>query len=818
MTDSDLTGSPREEASGFTLRAFFIGMFFVLCIAVLVPHNIIYVASSELATRAFPMGAAAAFLLCIFAGNMLMRKIIPALVLKSREILVIFTMVLIACVFPGIGLMMYVGTIAGPAEYGTPNNKYFDTIFKGVDRLCIKDEADGRIRPLLKEELYALKEAYAEGASKKPLRRAYFKVSENVAFEDGQPVDPEKAQTFDAFLADNEFKQAPWNWAVPFNSVEAKSIEGPLDELDYMFKGFPPRYNGPETRQIVMSTWFKPLMWWTAFLLSMCVMVFCAMTILRKQWVEKERLLFPIMRVPMELVEGLDGKEKGSTPLIRNRLLWIGAMIPLIFMTWRYVSHHSGLIPQLPHGSHSAWGIAGGLNYFENTAETALAIIFPVIGFTFLINLDVSFSLWFFHIIGFIETGELNKRAIGGSAGSDYYSSGHPFVNHQGMGGVIALVLIGLWIGRKHIKAVFCKAFGRTVEGLDDRDEPLSYRMAVILLIASGLFCTGWMVVAGMSIWAAAAFMLLSLILYIGATRVVCEGGIVFVQACMIPQTFMLRTFGAKALGPANLVLMGLSFMWMADFTSVFMPNIANSMRLQDASSPGRKKWLLPTTLIVTLVILFVTGSLLFSISYKLAKRGGDYGWYFGEGGHIGWAMKYAVSPIDELNKAENREREEENWYRAAAQRWPFDNYSYADFEKNVFAPNEKAQYYGTIKMEQHLTHGVQPTRMVYTVLGFGFMSFLMLMRNRFVWWPLHPIGFPFASAPSTRRIWFSVFIGWLIKLLIIKYGGAKLFNKIKPVFIGLIVGAVIGVAVFYALDMIMFATENFDKGCGLSG
>ena len=67
-------------------------------------------------------------------------------------------------------------------------------------------------------------------------------------------------------------------------------------------------------------------------------------------------------------------------------------------------------------------------------------------------------------------------------------------------------------------------------------------RVAVLGLIIATLFCAWWLIFAGMSVWAAVIFLVLSMILYIGATRVICEGGIIFVQACMIPQTTQRTT------------------------------------------------------------------------------------------------------------------------------------------------------------------------------------------------------------------------------------------------------------------------------------
>jgi uncharacterized protein DUF6784 len=73
--------------------------------------------------------------------------------------------------------------------------------------------------------------------------------------------------------------------------------------------------------------------------------------------------------------------------------------------------------------------------------------------------------------------------------------------------------------------------------------------------------------------------------------------------------------------------------------------------------------------------------------------------------------------------------------------------------------------------------------------LGFVITCFLSLMRHRFLWWPLHPIGYVMAIYGGFSEFWSSVFVGWLIKAIIMKFFGLRASRRAVPFFLGLILG-----------------------------
>jgi hypothetical protein len=68
-------------------------------------------------------------------------------------------------------------------------------------------------------------------------------------------------------------------------------------------------------------------------------------------------------------------------------------------------------------------------------------------------------------------------------------------------------------------------------------------------------------------------------------------------------------------------------------------------------------------------------------------------------------------------------------------------------------------------------------------------MTFLVVGYQRFIWWPLHPIGYLTTYSSAMRILWFSFFIGWLVNTLVLRYGGVAQFKETRRFFIGIIIG-----------------------------
>ena len=89
----------------------------------------------------------------------------------------------------------------------------------------------------------------------------------------------------------------------------------------------------------------------------------------------------------------------------------------------------------------------------------------------------------------------------------------------------------------------------------------------------------------------------------------------------------------------------------------------------------------------------------------------------------------------------------------------------------------------------------------LFTGLGALVMGLLAYIRARFVWWPVHPLGFATSTFFIMNYVWFSVFVAWAIKSVVLKYGGPALYNSTKPFFLGLIMGQIFVAGMWLIID-----------------
>ena len=305
----------------------------------------------------------------------------------------------------------------------------------------------------------------------------------------------------------------------------------------------------------------------------------------------------------------------------------------------------------------------------------------------------------------------------------------------QQTGAWLAFGCIPLWMGRRHYGRIIRKVFGITQRRgeppPDDSGEPMRYRTAAGLFTVGLMFLFFFCFQMGMTFWAIGLFFLFYFPMIIGITRVRAEIGPPLHQLILVdPGRTMVLGLGTRRLGTGNLT--GLTFLYpfVRCFRAHPTPSELEAFRLAERSQIGYRQLLIGMILAIVFGVLITFWAYL-HVLYDMGAGSKARGWIV----YMGW---------ETFNRL---------------QTW-------------LVSPRET---------------GVPELSVISG--SFLFTIFLMLMKIRFLWWPLHPGGYVLVSGTGMGRLWFTIFLGWLAKAIVLKIGGVKLYRQAIPFFLGLILG-----------------------------
>ena len=482
-------------------------------------------------------------------------------------------------------------------------------------------------------------------------------------------------------------------------------------------------YEGRKDGAVPWDLWLPALLMWAPMLMSLYVAMISVMVILRKQWVDHERLVYPMMQLPIAMIQDDDKGIPGLVkPLFRNWIFWLGFALPFIIYTNNHLVRYFPLEYINPGGSY--------YYFYGETIRVRMGISFFLIGFAYFIRRDVTLGICFFFAIYMCY--EFAISLMGGGHYdpmiSPWSKRGPTTFVFQGFGAFAALVGVGLWSARHHLKKVWRCTFGLEAGGEAESGEIMSYRAAVLATVGSFAFMSFWLWSVGLPLWVAPIYLLFAFILYIGITRVVTEGGVPWFAPPMIASDAVAVGFGSRAVTPSGIVALGFTYSWAADLIILVMATAANGLKVVEESVRGRRRmlfWSMIAALVVSL------GSAIYVKLDVAYEHGGlNTSHTFKEQGFYQW--EDAAMRLHQLT--------EPGW-----------------------------EYWG------------------HAGLGASMMGLLMLARQRFLWWPFHPLAFPISV--STHKMFISILVAWALKSAAVNYGGPRLYRRLRPFFLGLIMG-----------------------------
>ena len=306
--------------------------------------------------------------------------------------------------------------------------------------------------------------------------------------------------------------------------------------------------------------------------------------------------------------------------------------------------------------------------------------------------------------------------------------TGYPYINYQGFGAYMGIFLIAVWRSRKYVQNLF----GTQASPRSTRDEPISSRLLFLALISGVAFLTFFCLRAGMSLWAILVFFGLYFAFSTAVSRMRAELGSPMHDLHYTgPERVLVAALGTRKLGPNNLSMFSFFWFFTRTFDSHPMPHQLEGFKLA-ATSGIRSRFMLFAILAALIVGILSQFWALISIPYRLGA--------LHEMSRV--PIVYGSEPWTQL----------QNW----------------------------------------LTHPLDPDywALGFTGIGLLFALFLMLMRMKFFWFPFHPAAYAAVCGSwAVNYIWFSLGIVWVLKLILLKYGGRNAHRKAMPFFLGLILG-----------------------------
>ena len=507
---------------------------------------------------------------------------------------------------------------------------------------------------------------------------------------------------------------------------------------DYAIRTF---YEGLFGDPIPWGAWLVPLAAWTCYVLVVYFVVMCLSVLLRKQWVEIERCTFPLVQLPVEM----SGQSSGLvSSFFRNGGLWVGFALPIFVHTLNGLHAFFPSVTELPTRFWMDPYLVG--RPWSALRPLQITLFWSRVGFSYLLSLEVSFSLWFFFWFFKLQCllGSLLGFQITKGPGVQW--TAYSFSAAQEVGACFTFVLITLWRARSHIQVMLTSALRVKPTGAEESQEAMPYGVTILGLVVGIPLLAFLNHLMGMSLGFALLFVLVVLAIYIALTWQVIHAGIPFVNPSFSAHNILFTTLGTSRINPSTLTSLFMHPVSLTrDLREIMMPNVLNGLKAADEVRMKRRGLLMAmgAAMVVGLIVSYYST---LRVSYQ---HGAPYtGW----GGDIYWLGSILVGSQT----------------------------------------------------------GTDWTNTGFMIFGATFMAGLMWMRRLFVWWPLHPIGFTMWSGWGTFKLWFSIFLGWLVKYSLVRFGGLRAYRAARPIFLGMVLGEMTAAGIWAIIGMILGESTGY--------
>ena len=519
-----------------------------------------------------------------------------------------------------------------------------------------------------------------------------------------------------------------------------------LAGLQFLVSGFIP-----------WGQWVQPLIAWLALIGALFLGFFGFNVIMRKQWVENERFTFPMNIFPREFfAEETDANGRPHLTIFANRFMWLGFAITLPLVILKGLHFY---IPGIPGALFSSdiWtaptidaqlGITNPILRAYLT-DVRVTLVFSLLAIMLLVEKDILFSIWFTFLLYHLMP--MFGRMFNFNRFPEY-----PWQWQQSLGSTIGYALVGIIAARQHLWKVIKHIFGK--KQFDDSHEIVSYRVAAICIIVSIAMLTGWGIWTHIG-WKTSVFYLgFMLMLGFMASRLRAECGPAFGYWTPTSAMMLISALGGFAVfGSTGMLVAVMIGAFLTTSVFYFIPPVQLEM-LELARHYKIRQRDIGHALFIGLIGGVVIGGLIF------------LAWTYGKGAN-NLKFQFPYEQSWQLNRYNTPE--------ASINR---------EFLDNKIGLNPESRAFDVV-------HNVNARGVAIGIVVTGLLAFL---RSTFMWFPIHPLGYVLAISYFGITVWFTCFVAWLIRSIVLRVGGAHTVRRgLIPFSVGMFLACIVSIIIF---------------------
>ena len=535
--------------------------------------------------------------------------------------------------------------------------------------------------------------------------------------------------------------------------------------LDDYFKGMGKKGHPIGLRDVPWDKWAPTLSFWFALLALSFTAGICAVIVVHRQWAEREHLSYPIVTFANELLQTEPGR--AWNPIFRQKGFWIGCAVALVVLSTKGMNTWFKSFPAISMqvdctALRELEIIKPFLKVPEAQRALRIEFYFAAIGLAYFLSSEASFSLGISGWLYLLAAAPLVARGVDMSRG--FLSGGLP--SYMYFGAYLGMGIMVVYLGRRFYWAVLKRMLFIPDKAADVLPrEAWAARIGAVVCLLEVLLL--WHV--GLHPLLGAMFVALTGLLFLMLGRINASTGLFLIQPFWNPVAIILGIFGAVIIGPTSLIILAmLCTMVTIDTRIAAVPLALNALRLGDTQKvkSGRLGGWMAAAIIISMII-----AVLFTVWVIY-----NYGVHGVDSPGTRWALAVARMPFQMLERNLNKLT--------------------GDQLELARAPVTLSRLLKASRAKHFLTA---------VSIGLALVIGCSWLRLRFPRWPLHPVVFLVWGTPWMIAYAPSFLLAWLLKSLILKYGGQKSYIRARGFFVGLVAGEFAAAMIWAAVGVIYF-------------